>query len=44
MDYLLVDPCKGSIGNILAIKEHFTKFSLAVATKNQTTKTRAEAL
>jgi hypothetical protein len=44
MDNLSVGPCKGGIGNILVITDHFTKFSVVLATKNETAKTTAEVL
>ncbi len=44
MDYLTVEPSKGNIENILVITDHFSKFSQAIPTKNQTSKTTAQAL
>ena len=42
MDYLTLEPAKG-VGNVLVITDHFTKYALAIPTKNQTAKTTAEA-
>ena len=42
MDYLTLEPAKG-VGNVLVITDHFTKYALAIATKNQTARTTAEA-
>ena len=42
MDYLTLEPAKG-VGNILVITDHYTKYALAIPTKNQTAKTTAEA-
>ena len=43
LDYLSLEPSKGGITNILVITDHFTKFFMAIPTRNQTVKTTAEA-
>ena len=41
LDYLTLEPSKG-IGNILIITDHYTKFAMAIPTKNQTARTTAQ--
>lgn len=43
MDFLTLEPSKG-YGNVLVVTDHFTKYALAIPTKNQTAKTTADAL
>lgn len=44
LDYLTLEPCKGGINNILVITDHYTRFTMAIPTKNQTAKTTVESL
>ena len=44
MDYLTIEPCKGGFKDILVITDHFTRYAVAIPTKDQTAKTTADAL
>ena len=41
LDFLSLEECRGKIENILVITDHFTKYAIAVPTKNQTAITTA---
>ena len=41
LDFLSLEECRGKIENILVITDHFTKYAIAVTTKNQTAITTA---
>ena len=44
MDYLTLETSKGGFENILVVTDHFTKYSLAYPTRNQTAKMTAQVL
>lgn len=43
MDFLCLETSKGGYNNVLVITDHYTKYAIAVPTKNSTAKTTADA-
>ena len=44
LDYLMLEPSKGNIENVLVITDHFTRYTLAYASKTQTAQATARIL
>ena len=44
LDYLTLERSKGDLKKILVITDHFSRFALAIPTKNETAKTTARVV